>query len=117
MSLLKRVSLLDGISISTGSEEYVKLRLRLLPFGQFRADQAERLPGEEYSIQWWKEDKDMPQFANETTIRVDENIYGNWSVFIQLHTPEVRADLYGLLHAQARVELLPGNLQPHVNFV
>jgi len=118
LSLLRRVSLLDGLSISFGGSDSVTLRLRLLPFGQLRTDQANRLRGEEYSIQWRKEDQDLPHFANETTIKVDGNIYGNWSVFIQLHTPEVREDTFQLLHGQAHIELLPGDLQlAHVNFV
>jgi hypothetical protein len=112
LSLLKRVSLIDYISVTlpTGDitlEAPAVLQLTLVPFGELRKPIPEPLT-EFYTIVWEKDGVPLPQFSNSTRIVVTENVHGTWRVIVQLHTVEVKVDVDRLLESRTEVQIGAG---------
>lgn len=109
LSLLKRVSLIDYMSVilpvaDITPEDPAVLQITLVPFGEFRHSTRD-VSTEFYTVLWEKDGVSLPQFANSTKIIVNENVNGTWRVIVQLHTPEVKVDLDGLLESRAEVHI------------
>lgn len=67
--------------------------MKLLPLAQFR--RPPRTNHESYTIQWLKNDLELTECANSTSIKVTD--WGMYKVNVQFNTPEVRRDDTGLL--------------------
>ncbi|KAG6812511.1 hypothetical protein H0H92_002510 [Tricholoma furcatifolium] len=103
LSLLKNIKLIDSVkegcerrqaseSDQGTSSGWVKtLELELLPLAQFRKDGAR--VNESYAIRWWKGRQALEEFANQTSIELDdESAVGTYSIDVTFITDEVRVD-------------------------
>jgi hypothetical protein len=87
-SFLKKVSLIDGVSVSNGIATVSPIKL-----GQLRpADQ--QISGEKLEISWFKNGELQSYLNDQLTVSVSPGI---WSVQVKLITPEVRSDPENLL--------------------
>jgi hypothetical protein len=109
LSLLKRVSLIDDISVTLPDgditpKDLVVVQLTLVPFGELRPPIRD-ISTEFYTVVWEKDGVPLPQFANSTKITLNENVPGTWRVIVKLHTSEVKVDLDGLLESRAEFHI------------
>lgn len=110
MSLLERVSLLDGITVTVHDDpESVTLKLNTVPFDEINHGK--------YTFRWWKDGLELPEHANSSQVTVHTHILGTWGVSVQLYTPEIRHDPHNLLHAYGEIEFVKGRDMPRVRFV
>ncbi|KAF9468663.1 IgA peptidase M64-domain-containing protein [Collybia nuda] len=109
LSLLKNVSLIDDIqeSCEEHSGGWVKtLDLKLVPLAQFRADTMENKNEESYTITWWKDQKILPEFTNQTRLEIaGDDAVGTYAIGVKFATQEVRIDKEKLLSAGARYKV------------
>ncbi|KAF8505368.1 IgA peptidase M64-domain-containing protein [Hysterangium stoloniferum] len=111
MSLLKRVSLVDDVSvhiIDSTSYEVVVLTLDLIPFHP-QASPVVEDSYPQYSIRWEKDGRPMPQYFDQSQITAYSDVYGQWRAFVQLHTAEVKSDPYELLSCVVEIEIFSGD--------
>ncbi|GJJ15640.1 hypothetical protein Clacol_009918 [Clathrus columnatus] len=114
LSLLSRINLIDDITLNLQEERSaLTIEIMPVPLGQFRSKLIE---GEMYSIQWEKDGVPLTQYTNSTKAVVHMNIYGNWRVTLDFHTPEVRMDSEQLLHSEVEIQVKVGQ-QPLVRIV
>lgn len=109
LSLLKRVSLIDKLTVTLpdkGESGSAIIELTLVPLGQMR---EHRVAGEYFTIMWQRDGISLPDYTNLTRITVEEP-QGIWHVHVQLHTREVRVDSNGLLSEWANVKIENGNM-------
>lgn len=108
LSLLKRVSLIDDIqeSCEHRSGESVKtLDLKLVPLAQFRTDATVNKSGESYTITWWKDQKVLKEFTNQTRLEIAGDAVGTYAIGIKFATQEVRVDKDNLLSSGVKYEV------------
>lgn len=78
-----------------------RLTAHLIPLAQFRSDtdmHNMRRPKETYAITWSKNGKPLEDFANETTVEIDDDeALGTYTIDVKYTTEEVRLDKDGLL--------------------
>lgn len=103
-ALLRRINLIDDVKLgwSTNGPKSVlrNIELQLVALGQFRESPV---PGEVFIISWKRNGEDLPEFANSTSITV-ENEPAMYTAEVQLVTPEVRADPHGYLRSTVEIE-------------
>lgn len=97
LKLLRNVTLIDKINENCGQDaadptSLTKvLSVDLLPLAHLRKSPA--APQESYSIVWKKDGKILPNFMNQTIIRVDDDkSIGRYTVSVKFSTEEVRLD-------------------------
>ncbi|EJD00187.1 uncharacterized protein FOMMEDRAFT_142576 [Fomitiporia mediterranea MF3/22] len=105
-ALLRRMDLIDDISSGCvlGDDSSVKrsIAVKLVRLAQFREEPVAH--SEAYIITWRKDGIEMPEFANQTSIVVD-NIPANYSVQVEFATDEVRIDPNGYLRSTTTLEV------------
>lgn len=103
-ALLRRINLIDDVKLgwSTNGPKSVlrNIELQLVALGQFRESPV---PGEEFIIRWKRNGEDLPDFANSSSITV-ENEPAMYTAEVQLVTPEVRTDPHGYLRSTVEIE-------------
>lgn len=106
-ALLKRVDLIDKLYVGcaldplSGSVRRF-VSVDLLSLGQFR---KESVPNNEtYSITWRKDGREIPEYANKSTIFSDRDT-GNYSIEVRFATDEVRKDPLGYLTSSAELKV------------
>ncbi|KAG6900638.1 hypothetical protein C0993_006742 [Termitomyces sp. T159_Od127] len=109
LSLLRRVNLIDGIqegceqgafnANESSTSAWIKvLDLKLVPLAQFR--ERETRAKESYTIKWWKDQKLLRDFTNQTRLALNDlEAIGNYSISVTFSTDEVRLDKDNLLTA------------------
>ncbi|KAF7299436.1 hypothetical protein MIND_00893400 [Mycena indigotica] len=98
LSLLRDVSLIDGIDESNSSDPHeTTLTLRLVPLAQFRADVVVGL-AESYTVIWSQDGRTLENLTNKTQVSVPA---GTYTVDVKYSTSEVRSDPNNLLASQA----------------
>lgn len=104
LNLLKRLSLIDGISESCTSTSKV-LELGVVPLAQFR--QPGLVEGEAYTIAWSRDGNPLPQFANQTRVELgNQDVIGSYAVVVEFSSVEIRKQSNHLrAHAKHEVKL------------
>ncbi|KZT11793.1 uncharacterized protein LAESUDRAFT_733773 [Laetiporus sulphureus 93-53] len=103
LSLLRRVDLIDNLRAGCIVDENAWLKrileLDLVPLAQFREEAVG--VEESYTVTWKKDGKVLEEFANQTSISMDDALaLGTYTVDVQFSTAEVRMDKNGLLRSQ-----------------
>ncbi|KAL1677233.1 IgA peptidase M64-domain-containing protein [Schizophyllum commune] len=96
LTLLKDVDLIDSLEESCDASGH-RLALQLVPVGQFREGDAGIQ--EAYTISWFKDGEELPNFADLTTIEVGAG--EAYDVEVSFWTEEVRKDDSGRLKTSA----------------
>ena len=128
MSIMKRVSFIDGLTVIVRNNlpedsPIPKYMLVIWIFGlpppEKDLDGNDLPQGASYSVHWEKDGVPLAQYTNQTQIELAEGVevVGNWSATVELHTPEVRADPYHLLRSFAHIEVYEVNSEPRVTFL
>ncbi|KAF9429290.1 hypothetical protein BGZ76_001536 [Entomortierella beljakovae] len=104
--LLSKASLLDEINVDCETDDVnhneiasYGVDVKLIPLGQFREDPSKRVGDESYSIRWFRNGAEQPEFNDKTKIQLDASEEGIWEIKVEYQTPEVRRDPRGLLKA------------------
>lgn len=111
LSLLRRVTLIDGIQETCERHAHARvvktLNARLVPLAQFRDTEPKRGPlgasarvsaKESYTILWAKDGESLPEFTNKTVLTIDgARAVGTYTLHVQFATDEVRVDKDKLL--------------------
>ncbi|KAH8114551.1 IgA peptidase M64-domain-containing protein [Phellopilus nigrolimitatus] len=105
-ALLKRVDLVDEISLGCAFEAQSLVRrvieIRMIGLAQFREETVSY--SEAYVITWKRNGTELPQFANQTSISVD-NHPATFTVQVQFVTDEVRVDPHGYLESTLVIDV------------
>lgn len=126
LSLMSRISLLDRLVVQqrrdppradTGNS---KLTLIFWPLGTISSPHTMKSSNASsrdtnleldrdifYSIHWEKDSVPLPQYTNQTTVELSgPGVKGNWSITVQLHTPEVKEDPNRLMKTVVDIEVV-----------
>lgn len=110
LHLLKRVDLIDNISITcpAAANEPISVGLELLSLAHLRKPGEKHLGNEEsYAILWRHNGIVIDPWVNSTTVEIQSvDADGQWEVFVEFSTPEVRKDERGYLLGQRNFALL-----------
>ena len=98
-ALLRRVTLIDDVSVGCSSDGERVLDLDLVPLAHLRTYSVD--VEESYEITWTKDGMEVPEFKNSTTLVDDGGALGSYVVKVQYHTEEVRVDKERLLESYA----------------
>jgi hypothetical protein len=101
LHLLKRIDLIDEISIASPSapDEPILVGLELLSLAHLRKPEEKHLGNKErYAIFWKRDGIVVDPWTNSTIIEIQPaDAGGFWEVVVEFSTPEVRKDEQGYL--------------------
>ncbi|KAI9291970.1 hypothetical protein K502DRAFT_296126 [Neoconidiobolus thromboides FSU 785] len=103
LQYLKRLNIIDDLTVSKMNSNII-VNLTPLAFGPFRKD-PELFKGEKFIIKWYKNNVQLSQFNDQFKLSLSNiNSYysGNWTVKVQLITPEVKKDDTRLLFSEKK---------------
>jgi len=110
LHLLKRVDLIDNISVSCPStpNQGISIGVELLYLAHLRKPEEKHLGiKESYYILWKHDGVVVDPWTNTTTVEIRPDLAGgHWEVVVEFSTPEVRKDEQGYLVGQRNFTLV-----------
>ena len=103
-SLLSRVSLIDSITSECTSEGVLALNADVVPLAQLRPKPIATLE-ESLAITWLKDGVALDSFENYTSVLVEGDMVGRYTVKVRYASEEIRLEKEDLLTATLSLDV------------